>query len=311
MNRSIANLLLLLAGAIWGAGFVAQKSAMDDLNPFMFIGCRFLLAAAVFCPLAIREVARTHNRLDRSNFYRFVILGLVFFTAACLQQTGLLNTSITNTGFLTGLYVVLVPLISLIAFRTPPSASLWPLSLICLFGIWLMSGGELTTSTWGDALILIGAVGWAIHVILVSRFAVRSGLPLTMATFQFFVAGVMGLSCGFIWALAASDYDSIGPDAIWGAGPEILYAGIVSGGVAFTLQAVAQRHTSPSVAAILMSSESLFAALFGAWLLNERLTIAGYCGCGLIFLAIVSTEVMTLYNDRKKKIRESTKTAEA
>ncbi|KAA1261564.1 putative DMT superfamily transporter inner membrane protein [Rubripirellula obstinata] len=303
MKTSTANLLLVLAGAIWGFGFLAQKNAMDDIGPMLFVGLRFLLAAVAVLPLCLRELktAPDGNPVTGAWLGRFAGLGCIFFAGMALQQTGLQTTSVTNTGFLTTLYVVLVPFLSWMMLKEPPPKLIWPLACLSVAGVYLLSSGDFSALNSGDFFVLIGALAWALHVIFVGRLSAHSNLPYTMATVQFFTCGVLGCVAQVFWSSLLPDQTWPTRIDIWNAMPEIVYAGLISGAIAFTLQAVAQRFTSASIAAILMSSESLFAAVLGAIYLNERLSISGYTGCGLIFASIVTTEILCIRAERLLK----------
>lgn len=303
MKTGTANLLLLLAGAIWGFGFLAQKNAMEDIGPMLFVGFRFGLAAVAVLPLAIREIRKAPAGQKPSGKWgiRFAGLGVVFFAGMALQQIGLQTTTITNAGFLTTLYVVLVPLLSLLFFREHPPKLIWVFACLSVLGVYLLSSGDLSSLTTGDLFVLAGAFVWAFHVILIGRMSAASNLPYTMAAVQFFVCGLLGFAGQFLWSAVQSDQLFPSLEQITRAAPEILYAGLFSGALAFTLQAVAQRYTLPSVAAILMASESLFAAVLGATVLNERLNGLGYTGCAIIFGTIVATEILCI---RAEKLRD-------
>ncbi|MDF1609662.1 DMT family transporter [Hoeflea sp. YIM 152468] len=284
MPRYLANLLLLLAGATWGAGFVAQSTAMDKIGPFLFIGLRFLVAAILLAPFAWRESQKTASPVSSAHLGGFVAIGAVLFLGMGLQQVGLTITTVTNSGFLTGLYVVFVPFITLLVLRQPPHPVIWPAVALTFTGIWMLAGGSLGDLNAGDLLTIACAVMWAIQVILVGRFVGPSGRPLTLSFVQFAVASVLGLGVG----LASETVDGA---AIVAALPEILYAGVFATGLAFTLQVIGQRYTTAPQAAIFLSTESLFAALFGALILGERIPMLGYAGGGLIFLAILLAEI--------------------
>lgn len=300
MKTGTANLLLLLAGAIWGFGFLAQKNAMDDIGPMLFVGLRFLLAAVAVLPLCLRELkaAPAGRKFTTAWLLRFMGLGLIFFAGMALQQTGLQTTSITNAGFLTTLYVVLVPFLSWVMLKERPPKLIWPLAFLSVTGVYLLSSGDFSALKLGDFLVLIGACVWAFHVIFVGRLSAASDLPYTMATVQFFTCGVLGCAAQVLCSTLLPDQSWPTGTDIWNAVPEILYAGLFSGAIAFTLQAVAQRYTSASIAAILMSSESLFAAVLGAVFLNERLNASGYTGCAIIFATIVTTEILCIRAER-------------
>ena len=291
MGRAQANLLLLLAGAVWGAGFVAQSTAMNDIGPFYFIGLRFVLATLVCLPFALIEARRAPSRLDRASITGFAWIGLVLFLGMASQQVGLLSTSVTNSGILTGLYVICVPVLSVIFLRQRPHTVIWPASAVAFGGIWLLSSGKMTGLSSGDLLTILCAVFFAIQVTLIGYFGQSSGRPLALSSVQFAICAALALG-------VAMAIEPITVDVVVAAAPEILYAGIFASGLAFSLQAVGQRYTTPAQAAICLSSEALFAALFGAILLSERFTMAGYFGCLLIFLAILAVEIVPLKRNK-------------
>ncbi|OLP57279.1 MFS transporter [Rhizobium rhizosphaerae] len=292
MTRLNANLCLLLAGAIWGAGFVAQSTAMAAIGPLWFIGLRFVLASLVAAPLAWREARQAAAPVSRRDWLGFLATGLALFTAAVTQQIGLLTTTVTNSGFLTSLYVVFTPLLSLLVLRRAPHRLIWPAAALAFVGIFLLSGGSLTAFRPGDAWTLLCALFWAMQVLLVGAFAARSGRPMALSLAQFLVCAVASL-------IAAAAFEPISMAAITGAGMEILYAGIFSSGIAFILQVVGQRFTTAPQAAIFLSSEALFAALFGALLLGESIPAAGYLGCAAIFAGILLAELGPYWGRRK------------
>jgi drug/metabolite transporter (DMT)-like permease len=285
MPRTQANLILLFAGAIWGMGFVAQSSAMKAIGPFLFIGLRFALATVVVLPFALREARRTDRPLDKQGLKGLLWIGVILFLGMASQQTGLLTTTVTNSGFLTGLYVVFTPIIAVLFLREMPHVIVWPGALLSLTGIFLLSGGDLLTLSKGDLLTILCAVFWAIQVILIGKFGKRTGRPLALSAIQFAVCAVLALAV----ALVFEPFDWV---AIRVATNEILFAGIFSSGVAFTLQAIAQRHTTSSQAAIFLSSEAFFAALFGALILSERIGFVGYLGCALMLSAMLLVEIV-------------------
>lgn len=291
MSRRVANLLLLIAGATWGMGFIAQSTAMDDISALLFIGLRFLLAGLVVLPLAIRE-QRKHSVIGSLSLYKpMVMVGVTFFIAMTLQQYGLLTTTVTNAGFLTALYVVIVPLLLTLFLGEQQPLIIWPAAMLALFGIYLLSGGDLTVLTTGDYLVTIGAFFWALQVILTAKVVMKTGLPVTLACTQFLVCALLALVAQWFIAPMAAEPSVLQWSSVKAAAGEIIYAGVFAGALAFTLQAVAQQYTSAAAAAILLSSESLFAALFGAWLLQERLAVISYLGCGLIFVALLLVEL--------------------
>ena len=296
MSRTLANSLLLLAGAIWGMGFVAQQSAMDDIGPMLFVALRFLLAGIVVLPFALRELQKTSSpnlfAAVSSNRYGFMFVGCAFFLGMAFQQVGLLTTSVTNAGFLTALYVVMVPFIMIAILRKPQPIIIWPAALLAIAGIYLLSGGALAELNQGDILVVICALFWAGHVISTALWGRKSGLPITMAVSQFFITALLGLICWCIAVLLDLGESVPEVDKLIRAAPEVVYAATIAGGLGFTLQAIGQRYTSESAAAVLLSTESLFAALFGALILGDQLPFLGYVGGAMIFAAILIVELM-------------------
>ncbi|WP_438752747.1 DMT family transporter [Pararhizobium sp. O133] len=285
MTRIQANLFLLFSGAIWGAGFVAQSTAMDAIGPMWFVGLRFAIAAVVAAPLALWEHRKATTPMPKSSLRNFVWIGLALFAGASTQQFGLLTTSVTNSGFLTGLYVVFVPVLTVLFLRKRPHWVIWPGAMMAFLGIFLLSGGTFAGLSTGDLLTIVCAVFWAIQMILVGIFASSTGRPMTLSMVQFAVCAILGCAFGAV-------FEPLDLAAIQNALPEILYAGFFSSGIGFICQVVAQRYTTAPQAAIFLSSEALFAALFGVLLLGETISAMGYVGCAIIFAAMLIVEIV-------------------
>ena len=285
MTRVTANALLLLAGATWGMGFIAQSTAMDDVGPFLFIAARFAVACAVVAPLAWFEAKRAVTPITIRDHSIHAMVGVALFLGMAFQQVGLLTTTVTNSGFLTGLYVVFVPFVAIALFREWPHRIVWPSVVIAVFGVYLLAGASLASFAVGDVYTVICAAFWALQVVLIGRFVRVSGRPIALALMQFAVTGVLAL-------LIAVVIEPIEWSAIRAAGIEILYAGTLASGLAFTIQIVGQRYTTAPQAAIMLSSESLFAALFGTLLLGEVIGPLGLLGCALILVAMLMVEIV-------------------
>ncbi|MBD9373259.1 DMT family transporter [Rhizobium sp. ARZ01] len=294
MTRLQANFLLLLAGAIWGVGFIAQSTAMETLGPMWFIGLRFAVATLVALPFALAEKKRAKAQVRIADKIGFLLTGLALFLAAASQQVGLLTTSVTNSGFLTGLYVVFTPILTVFILRKRPHWVIWPAAAMSTAGIFLLSGGTFSTLTVGDLLTILCALLWSIQMISVGTFAGRSGRPLALSMVQFAVCAVLGCA-------VAALVEPISLSAVKGALPEILFAGFFASGLAFICQNVAQRYTTAPQAAIFLSSEALFAALFGVLLLGESISLAGYAGCAIIFVAMLATELVPEFLKGKER----------
>ncbi|ATN35036.1 EamA family transporter [Rhizobium sp. ACO-34A] len=285
MSRIQANLVLLLAAAIWGGGFIAQSQAMEWLGPNWFNALRFGLATLAVLPFALREAAKSRQSLSRRDWMWFVLVGLSLLAAQTTQQMGIQNTTVTNASFLTGLYVVLVPLIAVCVLSRRPHWIVWPAAGLTLFGILLLSGGSLSALNSGDTLIILCAVFIAIQITLTPIAVGNCDRPLALAVTQFAV-------CAAGAGMGAVAFEPIDIPSITSALPEILYGGLLSSGLAFSLQIIGQRYTTASQAAIFLSAEALFGALLGAIILSETLPTIGYLGCALIFTAILMVELV-------------------
>lgn len=285
MTRVQANLLLLVAAAIWGGGFVAQSTAMHAISPYWFIGLRFVVATVVILPFVWFEARKAATPVSPCHWRTFVLIGLALFGGAVTQQIGLLTTTVTNSSFITGLYVVFVPLIAVAIMRHPPHWIVWPAALMALAGIFLLSGGALSHLTVGDLLTVVCAIFWAIQITLAGTAVSQSGRPLALSAVQFAVTGIAGVTVAIF-------VEPITFEAIRGALTEILYVGIFSSGLAFALQVIGQRYTTPSQAAIFLSSEALFGASLGALILGETISPIGYLGCALMFAAMLVVELV-------------------
>lgn len=287
----------MIVAVIWGSAFVAQQDAMETMGPMWFTGIRFVWGALVVIPLAVlesRRMGKQGHQPKGRDIMGFMACGCFLFTASLLQQIGLQSTTVTNSGFLTAMYIPMVPLLGLILFRSFPHMIVWPASLGCVFGIWLLSGGGFDNFTTGDAWTFAGAVFWALHVLTVGYMAQRSGAPLSLAAIQFSTAAFIGI----LLALFTEDFTLSGTMASAG---ELAFAGFLSVGIAFTIQAVAQKYTGAADAAIIMSAETLFAALAGAIFQGDRLSGLQYSGAVVVFAAILAVEVLPLLRSKWAK----------
>ncbi|SCW54156.1 Permease of the drug/metabolite transporter (DMT) superfamily [Rhizobium mongolense subsp. loessense] len=294
MTRVQANLLLLLAAAIWGGGFVAQSTAMKAIGPFWFIGLRFAVATVAVLPFLLVEVRRASVKTTRRHLGHYLLIGLALFGGASTQQIGLQTTTVTNSSFITGLYVVFVPLIAVAFLRRPPHWIIWPGAIMAVAGIYMLSGGHLSALTTGDGLTVVCAAFLAIQITLAGTTVCDTGRPLTLSAAQFAVTALAAL---FVAAIV----EPISMEAILGAAPEILYVGVFSSGVAFVLQVIGQRYTTPSQAAIFLSSEALFGSALGALLLGEKMPPLGYAGGALMVIAMLVVELVPELKKRRSQ----------
>lgn len=273
--RIKADLLLLLTAVIWGTAFVAQRTAALQSSLFLFNGARFLLGALVLLPFA-----GLRWRAGRRGWWIACLAGGLLFTAGTLQQLGMHSTTAGNAGFLTSLYVVIVPVLLLVIWRQRPVPQAWAAVLLAAAGAYLLgTGGRGFVFRPGDVLELAGAVFWALHVIVLGKYASRQG-SIQFAAAQFAVCALLSLLAG--WPLEGGDWRRLTPVLI-----PILYTGILSVGLGYTLQVWAQRHTPPTEAALILSLEAVVAVVSGWFVLRERLTTVQGAGCLLILMGVV------------------------
>jgi drug/metabolite transporter (DMT)-like permease len=298
MSRIQADFLLAVVAVIWGSAFVSQSLGMASVGPYAFTGARFLLGALIVFPLAWRELhvrgkSEHIEPLDRYDLKLILALGTLLFLGAVFQQIGIMSTTVTNAGFLTALYVPLVPLFSWLLFKQLPHWAVWPASAGCVSGTWLLTGGELISLNAGDAWVIASSFFWAGHVLLIGHSATHRAGPFTVACGQFLVVGVLG-------SVAAVITEPLSVEVLKSAAGTIAYAGILSVGFGFTGQVIAQRHTPAADTAIILSLETAFAAIFGALWLGERLDSMGLIGCSLIFVSILAVQLLPLIRSQKR-----------
>lgn len=271
--RLKADLTLLFIAVIWGTAFVAQRLAGQLGSVYLFNGVRYTLAGLVVIPFVRWNSFPSH---PRGQFKWMFVAGFLLFIAAALQQAGMQFTTAGNAGFITSLYVVLVPLVLFFGWRERPH---W-LSVVAVgmagAGAYLLSTGGRFEVQKGDALELAGALFWALHVVVLGKFAAQFE-PMSFSVGQLLVCGLLNLTLGLF----------IEPPVFsWTWAGAALYTAVLSLGLCYTLQVWAQRHTPPSDAALILSLESVFAVLAGWLALNERLTLIQVLGCVLIFAAV-------------------------
>lgn len=281
-----AEVLLLLAAIIWGFAFVAQRVGMDHVGPFTYNGVRFVLGALSLLPLlwlGRRSALPIGPGGWRPILGGGLLAGLILFAGASLQQVGIVYTTAGKAGFITGLYVVIVPLLGLLwGHRTPWST--WIGAALAVAGLYLLTLTDDLTLAEGDGLVLIGAFFWAGHVLVIGWLSGRHIEPVLLAGLQFIVCAVLSLAV----AVATEPITLAG---LWGGAMPILYGGLLSVGVAYTLQVVAQRDAPPAHAAIILSLETVFAALGGWLLLDEILSGRGLLGCMFMFAGMLLSQL--------------------
>ena len=274
-----ADLLLFLVAVVWGSGFVAQHYAAESMGPLTFNALRYLVGLSL---VAVIILCRSHWKPTRSELLGGAVLGLIMAGAAWLQQAGIPDTSAARAGFFTGLYVLLVPIVGLVFGQRARRAHIAGASVAAV-GLWLLSGDLAGGLNKGDPLIIACAVLWALHVVLIARLAPKAD-PLRLAAVQF--ATVAVLSGGLVLPL---EHDQLG--TITDGLLPMAYSGVFVIGIAFTLQIIGQRSAPPTHAAVLLSMEAVFAAVFGLLLLGQGLNAGELIGCGLMLAGAVLSQV--------------------
>lgn len=285
------NVLPLITAAIWGTAFVAQSVSADKMGGFMFTAARSLIAA-VFLAVLIFVCDRTGLKklsITRPNvgtkkdlIVGGICCGTALFVATNLQQYGIKFTSVGKAGFITALYIVLVPVGSMF-FGKKSSIGIWVSVLIATVGLYLLCMNEKFTVSKGDALVFLCAIAFTAHILIIDRFTnLTDGVRLSLV--QFITCFVLSIVCAFLFEKnTVSDIIS----CIW----PIIYVGVFSSGIAYTLQIVAQRGSNPAVVSLLLSLESVFSVVSGAIILGERLKVKEYIGCVFMLAAVILAQL--------------------
>jgi drug/metabolite transporter (DMT)-like permease len=294
--RLKADLTLLLVAIIWGSAFVAQRVAGQLGSVYLFNGARYLLAALVVLPLAIRagrastsysqhsptsQAANLTYKMPREQYKWMFVAGFLLFAGSALQQAGMVYTTAGNAGFITALYVVLVPFALFFIWREKPHWMSVVAVVLAGVGAFLLSTGGRFEVRAGDALELIGALFWTFHVIVLGKYASKFE-AMSFSAGQLIVSGLLNLGVGVI----VEPMINFNAQLLFAIG----YTALFSLGLCYTLQVWAQRHTPPADAALILSLESVFAVLSGWLLLNEQLVFIQIFGCVLIFIAVLLSQ---------------------
>jgi len=291
-----SNILLIITAMIWGFAFVAQRSGMEFVGPFTFNAARFTLGGISLIPLLlINKKRKFRNQFlfplssNKILLKGGITAGIILFFGASLQQGGMVYTSAGKAGFITGLYIILVPILG-IMFKQKTSGAIWFGAITALAGLYLLSVKENLSIDLGDLLVLASAFFWGLHVLVISRFSPKTD-PIQLAFFQFTLVAFFSLIVSII-------VETTTLQNIIDASVPILYAGVVSVGIAYTLQVVAQQDAHPSHAAIIMSLEAVFALIGGLIVLNESIPVRGLIGSGLMLVGMIVSQLGLL----KRKI---------
>ena len=285
-KRFYGNLMLILTALIWGSSFVAQSVGMDYIGPFTFNAIRCIIGGIVLIPIIlimgkVKKESKNKNN-NKQLILGGILCGIALFTGSTLQQFGISFTSVGKAGFITALYIVLVPILG-IFFKKKVSLKIWLSVLISMIGLYLLCITENFSIGKGDLLVLFCAFFFAIHILLIDYFSPKVN-GVKMSCIQFFVAGIISV-------LPMAFFENPTINSILSAWAPILYAGVLSCGVAYTLQIVAQKNTDPTVASLLLSLESVFAVISGWFILSESLSFKELTGFALVFIAIILAQL--------------------
>lgn len=298
-----SDLLLLLTSAIWGFAFVAQRAGMEFIGPFLYNAVRFALGSLSLVPLVLFRSAKRAGAITerkgteddpasgKTVFFGSLLAGAVLFLGASLQQIGLVYTTAGKAGFITGLYVILVPMLG-IFLRHRTGLPTWVGAALAVIGLYLLSvTGDFRIAR-GDLLVLTGSIFWAFHVLIIDHFTRRMD-PVLLACIQF-------AWCSVFSSVTAGLTEPVELSAIIDAAVPILYGGLCSVGIAYTLQVVAQRYAPPAHAAIILSMEGVFAVIGGIVILDESLSAQGWTGAALMLAGMLATQWDVLFQMRKR-----------
>jgi drug/metabolite transporter (DMT)-like permease len=291
MSKTASLFSALLCTFIWGTTFIAQDTGMDDIGPFTFNAVRFFVAFLAVAPLALIFEKNNFSKSIYKNRKRFtnltILIGLSLFLGSAVQQVALLYTDVANAAFFTVFYVPMVPFIIFFIYKKPIHWSIWPSVFLCVMGGYLLTNFYSATVRIGDALVVIGAFFWSTHIIFTGKIIENYNLPLTIGAIQTLIVAFLSL----IMALIFEDF-------IWSniikEKFQILYAGILSGGLAFVLQIYAQKNISPAPSAIIFSLEGVFATIAAWFLLNQVLDINNLFGCLFILLGVLFSQLVPI-----------------
>ena len=297
MKKTISLVCLIGCTFIWGTTFIAQDTGMDNIGPFTFNCVRFFVGFLAVTPFVFLFEKKEINQQIKNKTHQFsklmIPVGVFLFLGCIFQQVSLLYTDVANSAFFTIFYVLMVPIIVYFLFSEKLHWSIWPSVLACVIGGYFLSDIGNATIRFGDSLVLIGALFWALHIIYIGKIIIQFDLPFFIALMQNLI--VATLSFILVIIFEEFDFSKIKLETI-----EILYAGILSGGVAFALQLFGQRNISAAPAAIVMSLEGVIAAIAAWIILNQILDLNNIIGCTLILAGVLLSQLAPIYRKNYK-----------
>tara|TARA_B100001559_G_scaffold113712_1_gene95476 strand:- start:1184 stop:2092 length:909 start_codon:yes stop_codon:yes gene_type:complete len=288
-KQLFSNICLIVAALIWGTAFVAQTTGMEHIGPLTFTNLRFLIGGLIVLPLAIKEIPNFKRSLNKKLIIIILLTGLSLLMGTYLQQYALQYTKIGNAAFLTILYVPFVPIISRFILKKRIHWSIWVSVSICLVGSYYLTVGNSFEAQFADFLVVVCAIFFALHCILIDEYFEIVNAPFTLATSQFLLCFLYSLPFVFI-------FEEPSLKGIYMELFELLYVGVMSSGIAYTLQIFGQRYVKPSTAAITFSLEGVFGSLAAWIILSQMLTTTQIFGCFLILLGVLTAQLIPLIN---------------
>ena len=288
MTKSFSLFCALIITFIWGTAFIAQDTGMDNIGPLTFNAARFFVGFFTILPFALifeRKKIFTEIQLNRKKFFKYLfIMGISLFLGTSLQQAALQYTNVANAAFFTVFYVPLVPILLFFIYSQKVHWSIWPSIGLCIYGVYLLSNFSDSEIMKGDALVILCSIFWALHIIFAGKFMETFDIPI-------FYAALQGLLVATLSVISAYIFEDIIISNILLESYSIIYAGVLSGGIAFTLQMFAQKNIEEAPAAIIYSLEGVFAAI-AAWIILEQiLNINNIIGCFLILIAVIFSQL--------------------
>ena len=299
MSKSMSLFSALLCTFIWGTTFIAQDTGMDKIGPLTFNATRFFVGFLTIIPFALliekNKISKEINNNKKLFFKLLFWIGLFLFLGTFFQQAALLYTDVANAAFFTVFYVPMVPIILFFIYSKSIHWSIWPSVLFCVFGVYLLSDFSDAKIRLGDGLVILCALFWALHIIFIGNFAKSFNLPL-------FFGALQALIVSFFSFIFAIFFETITIANILNESISIIYAGVLSGGIAFTLQIYAQKNISPAPAGIIFSLEGVFATIAAWIILNQILGLNNIIGCFLILCGVLFSQLLPLYGSKVKNI---------
>ena len=288
MTKSFSLICALIITFIWGTAFIAQDTGMDNIGPLTFNAARFFVGFLTILPFALifeRKKIFTEIQLNRKKFFKYLfIMGISLFLGTSLQQAALQYTNVANAAFFTVFYVPLVPILLFLIYSQKVHWSIWPSITFCIYGVYLLSNFSDSEIMKGDALVILCSIFWALHIIFAGKFMETFDIPI-------FYAALQGLLVATLSVISSYIFEDIIISNILLESYSIIYAGVLSGGIAFTLQMFAQKNIEEAPAAIIYSLEGVFAAI-AAWIILEQiLNINNIVGCFLILIAVIFSQL--------------------